>query len=88
MYRWHSIGREGSLSKELINCAGEFSGKELSVGIGPSVFLGTGYVHWPRSHQGDQHVLINRKGRFVVAVLIEVVAEPVREGQLVSGLTP
>ena len=74
-----SLTRQAVGAQQPIDRIGVLGGKELAARVGPAVFHGAGHVHRPRRDQRDQHVLIDRQVVLLAVVLVEVVAEPVRE---------
>src|SRR5690606_40080592 len=71
--------RESIFLIQFIGWSGIIPGEVFTFRIGPLVFHGAGNISWPGSHQSDEHMLMEGKGFFVVAVLIEIIVEPMGE---------
>ena len=74
------VDTEALFAEERVNWFGVFPGEEFAVGVGPAVTFGAANVNRAGGEEGDEHVLIDGEGCFVVVVLLEVVVEPVWEG--------
>ena len=71
---------EGTVVVEHVGLLGVEEGEKLTSGIGPEVLAGAGDVNGSRSNEGDQLVLVEAEGRFVVVVVLEPGVEPVGAG--------
>ena len=72
----------GPHSPDRAHRVGADGGQKLSLGIGPQIFRRAGHVQRPRSDQGQQLVLVEGQGRFVIVVVAKILAEPMRESAI------
>ena len=75
--RWHGFSTETGEAIEFPGPAGGDCCQELTTGIGPAVFFGTGHVERPWRGHGKQGMLIAGQFNFPAGVVGQHRAEPV-----------
>ncbi len=78
------VGRQSVMAEKTPDRFGGFHAEEFAVWIEPAAGE-TGDIDAARRTGGEQHVLVERHRRLVVAVRAEIAAEPVREVLILQG---
>ena len=76
----HRFGAEAFEAEELVDRFGMDRCKEFSLGIGPGIFRCAGDVNSTGCDEGDELMLVDGEGVFLVVVFFVVPAEPMWEG--------
>jgi hypothetical protein len=72
----HLFGRKSIVAVQTVNFTGMECREIFTFRVGPPIINGTGYIYGPRSNQGNQFVLVEGQGLFIIGKSAEVRTKP------------